>query len=161
MHQGTADNLVSTAGQNGAIAIREVQLSDDVSITRLLHQLGYDVTQALIHEKLQTLIPGPADKILVATIDGEVAGSVSLHVLPLFHLSGFLGRITSMVVDERHRGTGVGSALIAAAERWFKVAGCVKLEVTSADHRGAAHHFYVKHGFLRDGQRLSKKIAHL
>nr|WP_223997881.1 GNAT family N-acetyltransferase [Burkholderia gladioli] len=84
--------------------------------------------------------------------------SGSLHALPLFHAAGNLGRITSMVVDERYRGNGVGSGLIDAAEHWFRQVGCVKLEVTSGDHQPAAHHFYERHGFLRDGQRLSKKL---
>ncbi|WP_304992528.1 GNAT family N-acetyltransferase [Burkholderia plantarii] len=63
-----------------------------------------------------------------------------------------------MVVDERYRGNGVGNALIDAAEHWFRQVGWVRLEVTSGDHRQAAHHFYERHGFLRDGQRLSKTV---
>jgi GNAT superfamily N-acetyltransferase len=160
MHEGTAVKLTSAGSSAGATVTREAKLSDDVSITALLHQLGYEVTQALIHEKLRALISSPTDKILVAAINDEVIGSVSLHAIPLFHMTGFLGRITSMVVDERRRGIGAGSALIATAEEWFGAVGCVKLEVTSADHRHGAHRFYEMHGFLRDGQRLSKKITH-
>ncbi|PTB19119.1 N-acetyltransferase [Trinickia symbiotica] len=139
--------------------IRESNPSDHIAIAMLLHQLGYDATLALILEKLQTLILSPTDKILVATLNGKVVGSISLHALPLFHAAGYLGRITSMVVDEHHRGCGVGSALIAAAERWFTTVGCVKLEVTSGDHRADAHRFYESHGFLRDGQRFSKQSS--
>ncbi|GGY03794.1 hypothetical protein GCM10007386_38240 [Pseudoduganella dura] len=73
-------------------------------------------------------------------------------------MAGQLGRITSMVVDERHRGSGVGGALIGAAEQWFAAAGCVKVEVTSSDRRLDAHRFYERHGFLRDGQRLARNI---
>ncbi|WP_116140921.1 GNAT family N-acetyltransferase [Trinickia diaoshuihuensis] len=70
------------------------------------------------------------------------------------------GRITSMVVDEHYRGRGIGSRLIAQAEQWFDAVGCVKLEVTSADSRLNAHRFYERHGFVRDGQRLSKAHHH-
>jgi GNAT superfamily N-acetyltransferase len=138
------------------IVTRESQSSDHCSIALLLHQLGYDATPALILEKLQSLIPSPSDKIFVATLHDKVVGSISLHALPLFHAAGYLGRVTSMVVDEHHQGVGIGSALIAAAEDWFETVGCVKLEVTSGDHRPDAHHFYAKHGFQRDGQRLAK-----
>jgi predicted N-acetyltransferase YhbS len=68
----------------------------------LLHQLRYEE------------MPAPSDKILVATVDDNVVGSISLHALPLFHAVGFVGRVTSMVVDEHRRGGGVGGALIAA-----------------------------------------------
>lgn len=137
---------------------RDARLSDCAAIARLLRQLGYDVTPALIHEKLLSLADQPSDRVCVATWDGEVVGCISLHVLPLFHVAGHLGRITSMVVDEHHRGCGIGGALMAAAERWFERGRCVKLEVTSGDRRPDAHRFYARHGFARDGQRLSRKM---
>ncbi|WP_254608530.1 GNAT family N-acetyltransferase [Burkholderia lata] len=137
---------------------REALRSDCTAIASLMHQLGYDATPALIHEKLQSLADQPHDRVCVATLDGEVVGSISLHILPLFHAAGNLGRITSVVVDERHRGCGIGAALMAAAERWFEAGRCVKLEVTSGDRRPDAHRFYAHHGFARDGQRLSRKM---
>ena len=140
------------------IIIRESRSSDHATIALLLQQLGYQATPALILEKIEAMLPSPMDKIIVATVREQVIGSISIHALPLFHAAGNLGRITSMVVDERYQGNRVGSALIDAAEHWFRQAGCVKLEVTSGDHRQAAHHFYERHGFLRDGQRLSRKL---
>ncbi|MGF6721306.1 GNAT superfamily N-acetyltransferase [Paraburkholderia sp. GAS41] len=146
-----------TQRQNEEVVTRESQSSDYHSIAMLMHQLGYAATSALILEKLQLLTPSLTDKIFVATVRDKIVGSISLHALPLFHAAGYLGRITSMVVNEHHQGDGIGSALIAAAENWFKTVGCVKLEVTSGDHRPTAHRFYAKHGFLRDGQRFAKK----
>ena len=74
------------------------------------------------------------------------------------HMQGRLGRITSLVVDEKHRGRGIGQILVHAAEHWFSSAGCVKVEVTSGDLRVDVHRFYEREGFSRNGQRLSKKI---
>ncbi|KWO48000.1 GCN5 family acetyltransferase [Burkholderia sp. MSMB1459WGS] len=139
------------------IIIREARSSDHAAIALLLQQLGYQTTPAITLEKIEAMRPSPMDKIIVASMREQVIGRISLHALPLFHVAGSLGRITSMVVDERYRGNRVGSTLIDAAEHWFRQVGCVKLEVTSGDHRQAAHHFYERHGFLRDGQRLSKK----
>jgi GNAT superfamily N-acetyltransferase len=112
---------------------------------------------AQVGERLQALAASPADQVLVATLAGEVVGSISLHALSLFHAGGGLGRITSLVVDERFRGRHIGSALIAAAQRWFDTAGCVKVEVTSSDHRSGAHRFYEGHGYVRDGQRFARQ----
>ncbi|TDG02027.1 GNAT family N-acetyltransferase [Paraburkholderia guartelaensis] len=140
-----------TLRQDNEVVTREAQPSDHYAIAMLLHQLGYEATPALILGRLQTLIPSPNDKIFVATVHENVVGSISLHTFPMFHAAGYLGRITSMVVEG-----GIGSALIAAAKGWFQSVGCVKLEVTSGDHRPDAHRFYARHGFRRDGQRLAR-----
>ncbi|MFP6562187.1 GNAT family N-acetyltransferase [Paraburkholderia sp. B3] len=100
-----------------------------------LHRLGYETTPALILKNAELLISSPTDKVLIVTIDGKFVGSISLHVLSLFHAAGYLERITSMVVDEHYRGDGIGRALISAAECWFKTVECVKLEATSGDCR--------------------------
>lgn len=139
------------------VIIREMRPSDHIAIALLLQQLGYLISPELILEKIEILLPSSADKVVVALMHGEVVGCISLHAFPLFHAAGCLGRISSLVVDERCRGCGVGGALMRAAECWFESVGCVKLEVTSGDHRPDAHRFYERHGFLRDGQRFSKK----
>ncbi|QBE62928.1 GNAT family N-acetyltransferase [Pseudoduganella lutea] len=141
-----------------ALAIRDAQSTDHTALARLLHELGYESTPGQVRARLEALASSPADRVLVAELQGEVVGCISLHALPLFHTAGHLGRITSMVVDERYRSEGIGAALIAAAERWFVSAGCVKLEVTSSDRRLDAHRFYERHGLSRDGQRLARSI---
>lgn len=138
--------------------IRRAQPTDHIAIASLLVQLGYEATPALIQEKIRALLPSPVDCLLVAALEREVIGSISLHALALFHTEGFLGRITSLVVDERYRGRGVGHLLMADAERWFVSVGCVKLEVTSGKHRRDAHRFYEQHGFAQDGLRLARGL---
>ncbi|MCA8089529.1 GNAT family N-acetyltransferase [Burkholderia anthina] len=141
------------------LTTREAQIDEYTDIARLLRQLGYDAPPAMMRSKLAALLPSAADRIVVAVMDGRIVGCISLHALPLFHTNGNLGRITSLIVDEGCRGLGVGRALMAAAQCWFEQARCVKLEVTSGDHRPDAHRFYARHGFTRDGQRLSKTVG--
>jgi hypothetical protein len=43
---------------------------------------------------------------------------------------------------------------MAVAHAWFRTQGCVRVEVTSGDHRADAHRFYARHGYARQGQRL-------
>ena len=140
------------------VTIRAAGPKDSVAIAALLHQLGYGVTPERILENISASIDSASDAAFVACEDNIAIGCVSLHALPLFHMLGSLGRITSLVVDEKHRGRGIGQMLIHVAERWFQSAGCVKAEVTSGDVRIDAHRFYEREGFSRDGQRLSKKI---
>lgn len=139
--------------------IRRAVPEDQEIIANLLGQLGYDISSLQISERLTEFQSSSSDAVFVATTDEAIVGCISLHRLPLFHSVGFLGRITSLVIDKQYRRQRVGSSLIGAATDWFLTSGCVKVEVTSGDHRSDAHHFYETQGFSRDGQRLSKKFA--
>jgi len=86
-------------------------------------------------------------------------GVVSVHLLPLFHATGLLGRITSLAVNPSARGTGVGRALVSAAEQWAWSEGAQRMEVTSGDHRPAAHAFYQAVGYTLDKRRFVKHAA--
>jgi len=142
------------------VHIRSATVADHAEIAVLLGQLGYDASATDVLNRLNAIQESSTDLVLVASGADTILGLISLHVLPLFHANGFLGRITSLVVGEASRGQGVGSALVKAAEEWFVANHCIKIEVTSGDRRTDAHRFYESHGLLRDGERLSKTFAH-
>ncbi|EDX83491.1 acetyltransferase, GNAT family [Synechococcus sp. PCC 7335] len=72
------------------------------------------------------------------------------------HQSGSLGRITVFVVGLEFREHGVGTALLSSLEKWFKENNCLRIEVTSGDHREAAHRFYEARGYIQDERRFIK-----
>jgi predicted N-acetyltransferase YhbS len=92
--------------------------------------------------------PVPMSRILVAEAAGQVVGSVSLHAIPYFERTGRWLRIESLVVDENSRGSGVGRALMAAAESAAREWDCLAIEVTSARARSGAHAFYGALGYV-------------
>jgi GNAT superfamily N-acetyltransferase len=135
-------------------AIRPAGGADAESLVPLIAELGYAISVNCLREKLAAIEASSADHALVA-VDGErLVGCVALHVLPLFHAEGDLGRITALVVRASMRGRGLGHALMASSHAWFRTRGCVRVEVTSGDHREDAHRFYARHGYARQGQRL-------
>jgi GNAT superfamily N-acetyltransferase len=138
--------------------IRHVTPADAPGVAHLLDQLGYPVDADTLAQKLATIPDGRRDQAFVAVTDGRVVGFMGLHVHDLFHRSGKLGRITAMVVDDSARGTGVGKALLAAAEAFFVAAGCERIEVTSGEQRAGAHAFYQARGFVPHGRRLDKPL---
>jgi ribosomal protein S18 acetylase RimI-like enzyme len=93
----------------------------------------------------------PPDAHLVAEADGTVLGYVRVQpVTPLrenAHVSGIAG--FAVVPDAR--GRGVGSALLAAAERHARDGGARKLSLRVLSTNDAALRLYERCGFRREG----------
>ena len=137
---------------------RDAADSDAGSIANLLGQLGYSASEQLVREKIRLLGTSPMDAVVVVEDEGAIVGVISLHVFELFHQVGRIGRITSLVVSESARGKGVGALLVSKADRFFYALGCVRAEVTSADHRSMAHAFYQSQGYAPDERRFIKRF---
>jgi GNAT superfamily N-acetyltransferase len=99
-----------------------------------------------------------SDKVMVATADDALIGCSGCHVLELLHAPGRLGRITALVVASTHQRQGVGGGLVAAAEAFFRSLGCVRVEVTSGNHRAGAHAFYTSLGFSESNTRFIESL---
>lgn len=141
--------------------VRRAALADAVEIGACLSALGYGTLVSLVAERLASFAKSPVDAVFVASISGHASllGVVSVHLLPLFHAPGLLGRITSLAVGAEARGNGVGKTLVAAAEEWAWSEGAQRMEVTSGDHRLAAHAFYQAVGYSLDERRFIKHAA--
>lgn len=141
--------------------VRRAELADATEIAACLSALGYGTSAGHVIERLASFSKSPVDAVFVALVSGHVPllGVVSVHLLPLFHAPGLLGRITSLAVSSEARSKGVGKALVAAAEEWAWSEGAQRMEVTSGDHRLAAHAFYRAVGYSLDERRFIKHAA--
>ena len=138
--------------------IREATPSDADSISTLLRELGYTLSP---HDVVLRLDRYNEDfsRVWVATKDSEIVGFISFHSIPLFHQSGSLGRITAMEVSSAHRRCGIGSSLLHHAEVHAMNLNCIRIEVTSGDHREFdAHKFYESQGYYSDCRRFLKSL---
>jgi len=124
------------------VNVRDAAPADAQVIVDLLEQLGHPISPETTQHQLALLAGTGRDRVLVAEADGVVLGVLSLHWTPLLHRDRPLGRVTALVVDEAARGRGVGSRLVAEAERVLREAGCSAVEVTSNVRRAEAHDFY-------------------
>jgi GNAT superfamily N-acetyltransferase len=52
----------------------------------------------------------------------------------------------------------VGRELVAALEALARSHDCVRISVTSAEHRDGAHAFYQRLGYDYTGRRFAKKL---
>ena len=78
--------------------------------------------------------------------DGGVVGWVLIHMYRLV-TSDCLAQVAGLVVDENHRGQGVGALLMEAAEKWARERGCRGVILRSRVMRKEAHAFYRRLGY--------------
>ena len=137
--------------------VREVRAGDAPRLSDLFDQLGHPIAESDIRANIARLdalqlLP------LVADLDGDVIGLCALAVTQTIHRTYPVGRIATLVVDERHRGGGVGSRLVAEAERRLVDRGCLLVEVTSNLARPDAHRFYERLGYEATSKRFGKRF---
>jgi len=140
-----------------SLRFRPAVSGDAAPLGRLLEQLGYPTDAAEIPDRIEKLHARPGTMVLVAEDErGELLGVVTVHLFQSIHSTEPAAWLTSLVVEERARGQGVGSALVARAEEWAIQHGALRISLTSALHREHAHEFYKTRDYEHTGVRLTK-----
>jgi GNAT superfamily N-acetyltransferase len=134
------------------MVIRTARDADAGAIAELSGQLGYPTTTEEMAERLAKLARAGGGVVLVADVGGRVVGW--LHIVNAHRVEyAPYAEITGLVVDERHRGAGVGRTLLEAAERWASEQGFDTVRVRSNIVRARAHEFYCRHGYEQQKQQ--------
>jgi GNAT superfamily N-acetyltransferase len=139
-----------------SLRFRPAAPDDAAALSRLLGQLGYPTAAEEIPDRLEKLYARPGTAVVVAEAAGEVVGAITLHLFPALHTSAPIAWLTAVVVDEKARGKGVGSALLEHAEEWAIQRGASRISLTSALHRVRAHKFYKDRHYEQTGVRLTR-----
>ena len=141
------------------LTVTPATTADSADARLLLLELGYDVPVGDLAAKYSTLDRLIDDRVLIARSEGRAVGLGALHVIPVIHVPGSLGRLTILVVTETARGKVVGRLLVQMLEDAAKKAGCTRMEVTSGDHRPGAHKFYKRLGYEVNERRFLKRLG--
>jgi predicted N-acetyltransferase YhbS len=136
--------------------IRRATSEDAAEIAPLLDDLGYPSTATQVEARLAAL--PPQELVLVAQVDGRIAGLAGLRVEPLLERDNPWGRLTALVVGTRWRRRGVGESLVRAVEAEARARGCEGIVLSSGHHRDEAHAFYEHLGYEHSGRRFSKRL---
>jgi len=92
-------------------------------------------------------------------VEGDrVIGFCSLTLKSNLWQAGYLGHIDELIVDEQHRGRGIGRSLLNAIIEAAVKNGCSRIELDSAFHRKDAHKFYETQGFENRAYLFSKVL---
>jgi GNAT superfamily N-acetyltransferase len=129
------------------VSIRRAQPADLAELTRLCAQLGYPTETSVFSRRFETIREDENQAVFAAVLtDGRVIGW--LHVLTTMYLeSDAFAEIGGIVVDELHRRSGAGKALMHAAEEWAKEQGLRAVRLRSNVVRKKAHLFYRSIGY--------------
>jgi len=146
------------ASRDPGALIRDARPSDADAVARLLDQLGYPAEPAAIVSRLDRLaIVG--DRVVVADVDQKVVGLAHLQVTPTIEHDRPAAQIGALIVDDAHRGEGIGRALVEALEAEARARGCELLFLTTGAQRKEAHEFYRRVGLEETGRRFTKSLA--
>jgi ribosomal protein S18 acetylase RimI-like enzyme len=128
-----------------SVSVCEVVTPEIVeAITRLLPQLSRSAPPPTAAQ-LEEIVTSPTSYLLVARVDGQIVGSLTLIVFRI--PTGVRAWIEDVVVDEAARGRGVGEALNREALRLAKDRGAITVDLTSRPSREAANRLYQRLGF--------------
>jgi ribosomal protein S18 acetylase RimI-like enzyme len=117
---------------------------------RLVPQLSRSAPP-LDRDALAAMVRHDAITLLVARLDGDVVGTLTLVMFPI--PTGLRAWIEDVVVDGSARRTGTGQALSETAVRIAQKAGARTVDLTSRPSREAAGRLYERIGFvLRDSR---------
>jgi GNAT superfamily N-acetyltransferase len=133
--------------QSDRIRVRRIKPDDVAAVAALSGQLGYPATASEIERRLAGI--GTDDSHVVYLAEqaaGNIVGWIHLYVCDLI-VADRRVEIWGLVVDEKHRGRGIGRLLMARAEAWARSKGCDVVTLRSNVVREHAHSFYERQGY--------------
>lgn len=139
------------------LTIRDAHAGDGAAIAALLDQLGYATDAAAVGSRLERLVI-VGDRVVVAELEDGVVGLAHLHASPTIEHERPVAKIGALVVDESHRGEGIGHALLDELEAEARARRCSLLFLNAAERREEAHAFYRQIGLEENGRRFTKQL---
>jgi ribosomal protein S18 acetylase RimI-like enzyme len=133
--------------------VEELRRDEDLLVAQLWTRVGltraWNDPVADFHRALD----GPTSTVMGARREGALIGTVMVG-----H-DGHRGWVYYLAVDARYQREGIGSALMAAAEKWLRGRGAVKIQMMVRTGNDEALDFYDKIGYERsDVQVLSRRL---
>lgn len=160
-----APSWIVTEPLPSGATVREATEADLPRIIELLAQLSLDEQREdagpplpdAYRRALQEVLADRRQRLLLVEVEGRIAGSAVLIIVPnLSHQGRPYAMVDNVIVDEAQRGRGYGALLLRFAAGVALETGCYKLSLTSNKLRPEAHRFYERLGFraTHEGFRL-------
>jgi len=142
------------------LKIEPCRQNDFKAVFQLLPQLwpGKQLDMAALQNVFDRALNSDSQVYLCAHDGEDVAGFASLTIKNNLWQAANLGHIGELIVDEKHRGSGLATQLLDEIIAHARRRGCVRVELDSAFHRKKAHHCYERNGFDNRAYLFSKRL---
>ncbi len=145
--------------QENKFRIRNAKLSDAPELAVLMGELGYETTSDEMRARLKSILPDARYSTFVAKIGTELCGMIGTFSHLSHEHNDLSGKIVALAVSKQQRRSGIGRALMAAAEKDFANRKVTRVTLTTRFERDTAHRFYEALGYSRTGFRFAKNLA--
>jgi ribosomal protein S18 acetylase RimI-like enzyme len=133
-------------------------LSDAPALAALMCELDYETTRAEMRQRLKSILRDARFRTFVAEINNTVCGMIGTLTHPSYEHDDLSAKIVALVVSKNQRRSGIGRALVFAAEKDFAERKVTRVSLTTRFTRKGAHQFYEALGYSRTGFRFAKDL---
>ncbi|HET6712405.1 MAG TPA: GNAT family N-acetyltransferase [Actinomycetota bacterium] len=146
------------------ITVRMAAPDDWAAVAGLLVELGRGVAAGTAddpthRQSFAGRIRQLGNVTLVAELDGDVVGVIDMEYHQRLGDHRPQARVNDIVVTERVRGAGAGTALLRRAEELARKRGCFRMALVTAAWRETSIAFYRREGWQDYGQWFVKLLA--
>ena len=140
------------------ISIREMTAKDATAVNTLSKQLGYPLSIEQTVQNINSVLQSKDHTAFVAEYENKIVGwigasqAIMIEVMPHCEING-------LVIDEHHRGMGIGKLLIDKVKLWARDKGNNKIGLHCNIKRTEAHKFYEHMGFAEIKQQKNFVIV--
>ena len=128
------------------IFIRSITEQDAEAVNALSTQLGYKMPIEQTLANIRSVLGTKGHNAFVATHENKIIGWIGVAEALQIESAPFC-EIRGLIVDEKHRGQGIGKLLIDKVKQWSKATGNKTLRLRTNMVRKEAHLFYQRVGF--------------
>jgi ribosomal protein S18 acetylase RimI-like enzyme len=143
------------------LTIRHAQPGDAAVLAQLMGELGYEATKSEMQMRMERIATDERYRTFVAVHDSKVCGMIGTLTHASHEHNDLSGKIIALVVSKRQRRSGVGRALVTAAEKDFVKRRVTRITLTTRFEREAAHRFYEALGYAKTGFRFAKNLPRI
>ena len=134
------------------ITIREMTADDAKAVNTLSNQLGYPLSIEQTLQNIHSVLQSKDHRAFVAEYENKIVGwigasqAIMIEVIPHCEING-------LVINQDHRGMGIGKLLIDKVKEWAKEKNNNKIGLHCNVKRTEAHLFYEHLGFAEIKQQ--------
>jgi aminoglycoside 6'-N-acetyltransferase I len=139
------------------LEIRAAGAADAPGLAALLAEAGHVIDPRDLAERLAALRQGAATA-LIAVQWGPPSGLLVMHWYPTLEAASSVAQVTSLLVGEDHRRSGIGRLLLKSAAQAARIAGCREMEIMTASDAPSLQAFCRATGFAEAGPRFVRSL---